>query len=95
MNEEGTAFVKTANPVIPAFQACIMADSTTLATVDEIKVEKEDALNGVSLDRVVVSRSYYDLNGIRLLEPGVGINIERTVYEDGAIETKKIIIYAR
>ncbi|NLB02900.1 MAG: hypothetical protein GX841_05880, partial [Bacteroidales bacterium] len=49
----------------------------------------------VSLDRVVVSRSYYDLNGIRLLEPGVGINIERTVYEDGAIETKKIIIYAR
>ena len=95
MNAEGTAFVKTANPVIPAFQACIMADSTTLATVDEIKVEKEDALNGVSLDRVVVSRSYYDLNGIRLLEPGVGINIERTVYEDGAIETRKIIIYAR
>jgi hypothetical protein len=95
MNEEGTAFVKTANPVIPAFQACIMADSTTLATIDEIKVEKEQALNGISQDRVVVSREYFDLSGTRLLEPGVGINIERIRYEDGAIEVKKIIIYAR
>ncbi|MDD2560407.1 MAG: hypothetical protein PHE04_07070, partial [Bacteroidales bacterium] len=95
MNEEGTAFVKTANPVIPAFQACIMADSVTLATVEEILVDIPDALEGVSNDRIIVSRTYYDLNGIRLLEPGVGINIERTVYEDGAIETKKIIIYAR
>jgi hypothetical protein len=95
MNDEGTAFVKTANPVIPAFQACIMADSTTLATIDEIKVEKEQALNGISQDRVVVSREYFDLSGTRLLEPGVGINIERIRYEDGAIEVKKIIIYAR
>jgi hypothetical protein len=95
MNEEGTAFVKTANPVIPAFQACIMADSATLATTDEIKVEKEQALNGISQDRVVVSREYFDLSGTRLLEPGVGINIERIRYEDGAIEVKKIIIYAR
>ncbi len=39
----------------------------------------------------VVAVEYYDLNGVRLSEPGQGISIRRIVFADGSYETDKVL----
>ena len=39
----------------------------------------------------VVAVEYYDLNGVRLSEPGLGISIRRIVFANGTSETDKVL----
>ena len=39
----------------------------------------------------VVAVEYYDLNGVRLSEPGIGISIRRIVFANGTSETDKVL----
>lgn len=40
----------------------------------------------------VLRTEYYTLNGIKLTKPQKGINIKKTIYSDGRIETSKILV---
>ena len=41
-------------------------------------------------DKEVVSTEYYDLNGVRVNNPGKDIYVKRTVYKDGSSDFRKI-----
>lgn len=41
--------------------------------------------------REVIEVQYYNLNGLRLAQPGEGISIRRIIYSDGSVEADKVI----
>ena len=43
-------------------------------------------------DKEVVSTEYYDLNGVRVNNPGKGIDVKRTVNSDGSYNIRKVIV---
>lgn len=43
-------------------------------------------------DRVVMLQEFYNVSGMRLSSPQPGINIVRTVYDDGTVVTEKVIV---
>lgn len=62
-------------------QFSILFKVTTATGVDELAVEKEVRL-----------REYYSVDGKLLPRPVQGINIVKTVYEDGSIEVSKVYV---
>lgn len=62
-------------------QFSILFKVTTATGIDELAVEKEVRL-----------REYYSVDGKLLPRPVQGINIVKTVYEDGSIEVSKVYV---
>lgn len=48
-----------------------------------------------SIDRQVVSTRYYNLAGQQMKAMGFGLNIVRTIYSDGSVETTKVMLNER
>lgn len=49
------------------------------------------SVNDVDVNRVAVSREYYDLQGRRVMAPQGGIYVVRTRYSDGTVNTAKVV----
>ncbi|MBQ8423223.1 MAG: Ig-like domain-containing protein, partial [Coprobacter sp.] len=65
----------------------LCAASEGVVPTDEISGVEENAA-----EREVISTQVYDLNGIALPALRSGINIVRTIYTDGTVETVKVIV---
>lgn len=66
----------------------------SLAPVDEYYPEynKTSGIDHIGAGNgEVVGIEYYNLNGIRIQEPGDGISIRRIIYSNGKVETDKVI----
>ena len=78
----------------------IKADGEVIETLpaeedSEEIVNSEDILEIGTLakeNRIVANREIFTLDGLRVKSAGRGVNIVRTVFNDGTIETKRVII---
>lgn len=66
-------------------------DKQSVLIIDDIAVASKGSLKAPLTDAEVVSREYYNLQGIRLAEPPVGVYIEKVVHGDGSVVTFKRI----
>lgn len=65
-----------------------------IVKIDDVIMYQKNSISDSILygDRVVMLQEFYNVSGIRLSSPQVGINIVRTVYDDGTVVTEKVIV---
>lgn len=69
-------------------------NADALAPVDEYypACERVNSVEGVeSAGGSIVAIEYFNLNGVRIAQPGEGISIRRIIYSDGSSTTDKVI----
>lgn len=52
----------------------------------------QSGISDVTVDSEVLRIEYYNLQGIRLTEPGQGLNIRRIIYSNGKVVTDKVLM---
>ena len=52
---------------------------------------RESGVSEVAADAELVSKKYYDLNGLEVKDPANGIYILRSVYSDGTVKAEKVV----
>ncbi|MDE5869809.1 MAG: hypothetical protein K2H18_06215, partial [Muribaculaceae bacterium] len=48
-------------------------------------------VGSVTVDADIVSRTYFNLNGVEVSDPSNGVFVERSVYSDGTVKSAKVI----
>lgn len=69
------------------------SDKQSVLIIDDIAVSSNGIFSGICPVTVseAVSREYYNLQGIRLPEPPIGVYIEKVIFSDGTVNTCKRI----
>ena len=98
LNEEGTAFElivpdaeKGIFPIVPPFQACILADEIICSDSENNILSLDVITNVISTNvdaKQIKEVKYFTISGVQLSTPVVGLNIKQIIYVDG---TQKVI----
>ena len=60
--------------------------------IAELDITIATSIISETVSKVILSRSYFTVGGVKLEAPVKGLNIVRTVFEDGVIEMSKVIV---
>ena len=60
--------------------------------IAELDITIATSIISETASKVILSRSYFTVGGVKLEAPVKGLNIVRTVFEDGVIEMSKVIV---
>ncbi|MBQ8592845.1 MAG: hypothetical protein IJ467_08355, partial [Bacteroidaceae bacterium] len=92
---KGAFVLSEGNAVLPAYQACILADEATYASVTELVLTGVTGIEAIGNadGKEVESVKYYTVGGVELAAPAQGqINIKVITYVDGTTETVKAYV---
>ena len=56
------------------------------------KIDGPTFIQTVDGNKEVMATEYYDFSGLKLSAPTKGINIVRSIYNDGSVKTAKMVI---
>ena len=73
-------------------KAIAMKEGLPDSEVAELDIVVATSIISETASKVVSSRSYFTVGGVKLEAPVEGLNIVRTVFEDGTIEMSKVIV---
>lgn len=85
----GTAFTVGAATRIKAIAVRSDYASGTVSSATGFAYVVPTQIESDAVDKVEVSRTYFNLNGIKISEPAQGLNIVKIQYEDGSVEVTK------
>jgi hypothetical protein len=74
----------------------LLLDATTGYIVNaaraDVKAESESGIGSTIINSEVVKSEYYDLSGRRIITPSNGIYVKRVTYDNGAVQTSKVVV---
>lgn len=95
---KGVAYYDQTAPVYVKLRSVSNLGTNSNMVIFDIKLmgEGQDvSIRKPALDRQVVSTRYYNLAGQPMKTLGFGLNIVRTIYSDGSVETTKVMLNER